>query len=272
MPRRRCGCWRESNGLSLDDPRLIEVAQLTGADVPVCLASRACVMTGVGETLLPLSLPNMPCVMVNPRVPVATKDVFRALGLRNGELLVGATDIMLQDRRLAGSRRVDRRLGRSARGRSPTISKRRRCASSPSSARCIAALSATNGAWLARMSGSGATCFAIFENTAEAQTRGGENPARSPRLVGACGNAELAMLSYAWAKRDACPRELRCLATVIASSGGHGASAPLPTLRAASNATAPGRTPPPARARSSSARPETAPARRPPSRRSAGRG
>jgi 4-diphosphocytidyl-2-C-methyl-D-erythritol kinase len=33
----------------------------------------------------------------------------------------------------------------------------------------IAALSAANGAWLARMSGSGATCFAIFENTAEAQ-------------------------------------------------------------------------------------------------------
>jgi 4-diphosphocytidyl-2-C-methyl-D-erythritol kinase len=33
----------------------------------------------------------------------------------------------------------------------------------------IAALSATNGAWLVRMSGSGATCFAIFENTADAQ-------------------------------------------------------------------------------------------------------
>ena len=33
----------------------------------------------------------------------------------------------------------------------------------------LAALNATNGAWLARMSGSGATCFAIFENTPEAQ-------------------------------------------------------------------------------------------------------
>ena len=73
----------------------IEVALLTGADVPVCLASRACDMTGVGETLLPLSPPMMPCVMVNPRVPVATKDVFAALGLRNGELLVGATDVIV---------------------------------------------------------------------------------------------------------------------------------------------------------------------------------
>src|SRR3979490_2899355 len=84
----------QANGLASDDVRLIEVAKLTGADVPVCLASRACVMTGVGETLLPLALPKLPCVMVNPRIPVATKDVFAALGLRNGELLVGVTDVI----------------------------------------------------------------------------------------------------------------------------------------------------------------------------------
>src|SRR5882762_4893618 len=59
------------NGLAPDDPRIIEVAQLTGADVPVCLASHPCDMTGVGENLLPLSLPIIPCVMVNPRIPVA---------------------------------------------------------------------------------------------------------------------------------------------------------------------------------------------------------
>src|ERR1700687_6128096 len=84
----------QANGLAVDDPRLIEVAKLTGADVPVCLASRACVMTGVGETLQPLSLPKIPCVLVNPRVPVATREVFEALGLRNGELLVGVTDVI----------------------------------------------------------------------------------------------------------------------------------------------------------------------------------
>src|ERR1700720_1446341 len=83
-----------AHGLATDDPRLIEVAKLTGADVPVCLASRACDMTGVGETLLPLSLPIIPCVLVNPRVPVATRDVFAALGLRHGELLVGAADVI----------------------------------------------------------------------------------------------------------------------------------------------------------------------------------
>ena len=40
-----------ANGLASDDQRLAEVAELTGADVPVCLASRACVMTGVGLQL-----------------------------------------------------------------------------------------------------------------------------------------------------------------------------------------------------------------------------
>src|ERR1700730_7411602 len=72
----------QANGLALDDARLIEVAKRTGADVPGCLNSRACVMTGVGETLLPLSVPKIHCVMVNPCVPVATRDVFAALGLR----------------------------------------------------------------------------------------------------------------------------------------------------------------------------------------------
>src|SRR3954463_4309632 len=86
-----------ANKLEQDDPRLIEAARLTGADVPVCLSSHACVMTGVGETLLPLSLPKMPCVLVNPCVPVATRDVFAALGLRHGELRVGATDVILHD-------------------------------------------------------------------------------------------------------------------------------------------------------------------------------
>lgn len=68
-----------ANDLAVDDPRLIEAARLTGADVPVCLPSKPCVMTGVGEKLSPLPLPRIPAVMVNPRVPVATKDVLPAV-------------------------------------------------------------------------------------------------------------------------------------------------------------------------------------------------
>ena len=154
------------NGLSLDDERLLEVALETGADVPVCLASRACDMTGVGDTLLPLSLPIMPCVMVNPCVPVATKDVFAALGLRNGELLVGATDVFRgTDWPEAGASVEDwvEVLAASANDLEAPATRIQ-----PVIGEVIAALSATNGAWLARMSGSGATCFAIYENTADA--------------------------------------------------------------------------------------------------------
>ena len=155
------------NGLALDDKRLLGVALQTGADVPVCLASRACDMTGVGETLLPLSLPVIPCVLVNPRVPVATKDVFAALGLRAGELLVGASDVIQATawpERGASVEDWVEVLAASSNDLEEPATKIQ-----PVIGHVISALNAANGAWLARMSGSGATCFAIFENTAEAQ-------------------------------------------------------------------------------------------------------
>jgi 4-diphosphocytidyl-2-C-methyl-D-erythritol kinase len=153
------------NGLSLDDERLLEVALATGADVPVCLASRACDMTGVGETLTPLSLPIMPCVMINPCVAVPTRDVFTALGLRNGELLVGATDVFRgTDWPEAGASVEDwvEVLAASTNDLEAPATRIQ-----PVIGEVISALNATNGAWLARMSGSGATCFAIYENTAD---------------------------------------------------------------------------------------------------------
>ncbi|WP_426424006.1 4-(cytidine 5'-diphospho)-2-C-methyl-D-erythritol kinase [Bradyrhizobium genosp. A] len=154
------------NNLSLDDPRLKEVALATGADVPVCLFSRACDMTGVGEQLLPLALPSMPCVMINPRVPVATKDVFRELGLRNGELLVGATDVLEAPAwpEQGGSiddwvdvlETVANDLEAPALRIEPVIGD------------VLEALRSSAGVKLARMSGSGATCFAIYGTAVEA--------------------------------------------------------------------------------------------------------
>jgi 4-diphosphocytidyl-2-C-methyl-D-erythritol kinase len=154
------------NGLSLDDERLLAVALATGADVPVCLASHACDMTGVGDTLTLLSLPIMPCVMINPCVPVPTKDVFKALGLRNGELLVGATDVFRGTAWPEAGASVEDWVEVLAASSNDLEAPAIRI--QPVIAEVIAALNATNGAWLARMSGSGATCFAIYENTAEA--------------------------------------------------------------------------------------------------------
>ena len=166
------------NDLAADDARIQQVALKTGADVPVCLASRACDMTGVGETLLPLSLPKLPAVLVNPRVPVATKDVFAALGLRSGELRVGVTDVIRAPawpdqgasvgdwvKVLAG---VPNDLEPPALRVQPVI------------ADVLSALRSGPGAQLARMSGSGATCFAIFSSASDAQTAAARISAEHP--------------------------------------------------------------------------------------------
>ncbi|MGB8999173.1 MAG: 4-(cytidine 5'-diphospho)-2-C-methyl-D-erythritol kinase, partial [Pseudolabrys sp.] len=76
------------NAVSLDDPILALAARATGADVPVCLHPRARIMRGVGERLSePVKLPALPALLVNPLVPLATRDVFgRFAGARGGSL------------------------------------------------------------------------------------------------------------------------------------------------------------------------------------------
>ena len=141
------------NELSFDDARLMTAALQTGADVPVCLVSRACVMTGIGERLTPpLALPELPALLVNPRVGVATRDVFAALGkagLPQHTQTLG--DIPQQADDLIGF------LGHHGNDlTAPAIA----CA--PVIGDVLAALAALPGTRLARMSGSGATCFALF--------------------------------------------------------------------------------------------------------------
>jgi 4-diphosphocytidyl-2-C-methyl-D-erythritol kinase len=156
-----------ANELAPDDPRLVEVARLTGADVPVCLASRACVMTGVGETLEPLALLKLPCVLVNPCIAVATRDVFAALGLRPGELRVGAADVIRAPAWPDGDASLDRWIEQlSAAGNDLEAPAR---SVQPAIGEVLAALQGTDGVRLARMSGSGATCFAIFDTDIAAQ-------------------------------------------------------------------------------------------------------
>lgn len=154
-----------ANGMSIGDSRLIETARLTGADVPVCVRSESCVMTGVGESLLPLDLPAMPAVLVNPRVPVATKDVFAALGLRKGELNVGVDDVIEAIVWPEAGAPMDDWLIMLSDGTNDLEAPAIRV--QPVIGEVLARLRAT-GARLSRMSGSGATCFAIFDDAAAA--------------------------------------------------------------------------------------------------------
>lgn len=156
----------QANELAADDAHLFEAAKLAGADVPVCLNSRSCLMMGVGETLAPLRLPALPGVLVNPRVPVATRDVFQALGLKNGELRVGSADILRAPAWPQDDAPVSQWLELIAAGRNdleaPAV------AIAPVIGEVLEMLRAFDGVQLARMSGSGATCFAIFATDADA--------------------------------------------------------------------------------------------------------
>lgn len=145
-----------ANDIALDDARLADAARVVGADVPVCLSSKARIMRGAGEQLSPtIHLPKLPAVLVNPGVAVATRDVFAKLVIpHQGELLreppfsfAGAVAFL----RRHGNDLTDAAIA---------------CA--PVIADVLEALPSLTGQLLARMSGSGATCFALFASEAEA--------------------------------------------------------------------------------------------------------
>jgi 4-diphosphocytidyl-2-C-methyl-D-erythritol kinase len=139
------------------EPPLHEVALALGADIPVCLASKPVRMGGVGETFSPAPrLPHFGILLVNPGVPVATAEVFHA---RQGSFSSPAnlpdawTDATAMAYHLA---QLNNDLESAAISLAPSIGQ------------VLAVLRAVPGVLLARMSGSGATCFAIFETPAAA--------------------------------------------------------------------------------------------------------
>lgn len=145
------------NELRLSDPAVLEAARLTGADVPVCLEPKARMMRGVGEELGPaLPLPRLFSVLVNPRVPVETPAVFKALGLQHGQMLDGNPHPEL---RTEGLLNVFESL-KSARNdlEAPALKLQ------PVIGEVIGLMNATAGCRLARMSGSGATVFGLYDD------------------------------------------------------------------------------------------------------------
>lgn len=130
-----------------------------GADVPVCLAARPARMQGIGEviTLLP-ALPRFWLVLVNPRLALSTPDVFRALAQRANPPMPARLPDWPDAAALfdwLGQCRND--LQAPGRGLAPVIGD------------VLDALAAAPGCALARMSGSGATCFGLFARAADAQ-------------------------------------------------------------------------------------------------------
>jgi 4-diphosphocytidyl-2-C-methyl-D-erythritol kinase len=143
-----------ANGLALDDARLMQAARATGADVPVCLDPRTRLMRGIGDILsAPLDLPRLFALLVNPGVAVATRDVFAGLTMPSATETAPTPP----------PRDAEALLAEIAAGRNdleaPAIELE------PVIAEALAKLRKLPGCRLARMSGSGATCFALFDST-----------------------------------------------------------------------------------------------------------
>jgi 4-diphosphocytidyl-2-C-methyl-D-erythritol kinase len=146
------------NGIALDDGRLLAAAREVGADVPVCLDPRARIMRGAGEELSgPIMLPKLDAVLVNPGVAVATKDVFAKFDKRDAGPAPRGEVPLDYEALLAWLGATGNDLTTAASACAPVIRD------------VLAALSALPGCRLARMSGSGATCFAIFDAADETQ-------------------------------------------------------------------------------------------------------
>lgn len=135
------------NEVALDDARLFACADALGADVPACLYGRSALGTGRGELLQPLAgLTDMPVLLVNPGAAVSTAAVFKRWdGIDRGPIGEGSV--------LERAMHARNDLEPAARAIAPVI------------ADVLDRLAATDPL-LARMSGSGATCFALYADIA----------------------------------------------------------------------------------------------------------
>ncbi|WP_127144867.1 4-(cytidine 5'-diphospho)-2-C-methyl-D-erythritol kinase [Pelagibacterium montanilacus] len=149
---------RQMSAYAIHDADLFALASGLGADVPMCLMSRTCEVTGVGERVRPLAqLPTMHMVLVNPGEPLATPAVFRNLAERTNPPL---PDIPERFERAA---HLSLWLADTRNDLQPPAEEM-----VPAIRPILAAITRTPGCALARMSGSGATCFGLYGSEAAA--------------------------------------------------------------------------------------------------------
>jgi 4-diphosphocytidyl-2-C-methyl-D-erythritol kinase len=146
--RALAGLWR----MEADEDTLCGIAAQLGSDIPVCVLSRPAFMAGRGEILTPIeALPRLPLLLVNPGVKVPTRDVFAALQERRG------VEMALPRGRFTDLADLLRFLEITANDlEAPAV------AQAPVIGEVLSVLKSLPGALFVRMSGSGATCFALM--------------------------------------------------------------------------------------------------------------
>jgi 4-diphosphocytidyl-2-C-methyl-D-erythritol kinase len=164
-----------ANRLECDDLRILKAAHRIGADVPVCLDPRARVMRGIGDILSgPIRIPRLHAVLVNPGMALATKDVFTRYDrqqARRHSVPAPHDAAKITAKNTAKPRPLAAFVAMLAADRNDL--EPAAIALSPAIAATLAALRQSPGCRLARMSGSGATCFGLYSSSrlAAAATR-----------------------------------------------------------------------------------------------------
>ena len=140
-----------------------------GADVPMCAASHPARIGGIGEVMAPVALPPLPLLLVNPRVGLATQFVFKLLAQKENPVPT-PLPADLSDREALILWLAEQRndLEPPAQMLAPVVGT------------VLAALRNLPGCALARMSGSGASCFGIFGSDAEAEVAASRLRRRQP--------------------------------------------------------------------------------------------
>ena len=136
------------------DAALAALAVALGADVPMCLHGRPLVARGIGEDTETLSgFPAFPMLLVNPRVPVSTPAIFKALTTKTNPPLALPEGKPSAAQWLTALSAMRNDLEPPARQLEPVIA-------------TVSQALSDSGSLFARMSGSGATCFGLFADTA----------------------------------------------------------------------------------------------------------
>jgi 4-diphosphocytidyl-2-C-methyl-D-erythritol kinase len=163
-----------ANDLALSDPRLFDAAKATGADVPVCLEAQTRLMRGVGDILSePIALPRLAAVLVNPGVALATKDAFAAFDRLQpaAKALSGGMQTNIPSERAA----LVAYLAEQPNDLEPAA-----ISLAPVIADALTELRDLPECRLARMSGSGASCFMLCDSSRAATVAARALSAKQP--------------------------------------------------------------------------------------------
>ncbi len=165
------GIWR----LGLPTQHLQGIGASLGADLAVCLDGRPAMVGGIGEKIEALAVPRLALVIANPGIPLATRDVFARLRPPYADALPVPrmpADVMTV---AMFSRALGNGLATPAIELCPTV------------AALLADIEALPRCRLAQMSGSGATCFGLFDDDAAATSAAAALQAKRPGwFVRAC--------------------------------------------------------------------------------------